>query len=219
MINMTTTTEFPKVFFVSGTDTDVGKTVVSTVLALGLNAYYWKPVQSGPETDSATLEKMGVDPARILPETFTLSQPLSPHLAARLDNKYISLDDLTLPIIRPDQYLIVEGAGGLLVPLNEDKLVIDLIQKLELPVVLVSRTTLGTINHTLLSIEALKARKIPIVGVIMSGEPNEENKKAIEQHGKIKVIGVVPKMESLNKTSLLETFESVFGQREAINEK
>jgi len=216
---MTTTIEFPKVFFVSGTDTDVGKTVVSTVLALGLNAYYWKPVQSGPETDSSTLEKMGVDPARILPETFTLSEPLSPHLAARLDNKYISLDDLTLPIIRPDQYLIVEGAGGLLVPLNEDKLVIDLIQKLELPVVLVSRTTLGTINHTLLSIEALKARNIPIVGVIMSGEPNEENKKAIEQHSKIKVIGVVPKLESLNKKSLLETFERVFGQREVVHEK
>lgn len=212
-------TDFPKVFFVSGTDTDVGKTLVSAVLAIGLNAYYWKPVQSGPDTDSAALEKVGVDPGRILPETYTLTEPLSPHLAARLDNKQISLDDISLPIIRQDQHLIVEGAGGLLVPLNDDKLVIDLIKKLELPVVLVSRTTLGTINHTLLSIEALKTRKIPIVGVIMSGNPNEENKKAIEHYGAVKVLGVVPRLESLTRKDLLATFESVFGRREIANEK
>lgn len=212
-------TDFPKVFFVSGTDTDVGKTLVSAVLAIGLNAYYWKPVQSGPDTDSAALEKMGVDPGRILPETYTLTEPLSPHLAARLDNKQISLDDISLPIIRQDQHLIVEGAGGLLVPLNDDKLVIDLIKKLELPVVLVSRTTLGTINHTLLSIEALKTRKIPIVGVIMSGNPNEENKKAIEHHGRVKVLGVVPRLDSFTREDLLATFDSVFGRREVANEK
>lgn len=203
---------FPKAFFVTGTDTDVGKTIVSAILAHGLDAHYWKPVQSGlePQSDSDRMRELGLADERIFPETHVFTQPLSPHLAARIDAKSISLEDFCLPALDKCKHLLIEGAGGLLVPLNEKDKVIDLIEKLQLPVLLVARTALGTINHTLLSLEALRARQIPIIGVIMSGEPNEENRLAIEEHGKVQVIAQIPLLPDLKKENLIACFKRHF---------
>lgn len=218
--------ELPKAFFVSGTDTGVGKTVVSAILALGLSAHYWKPIQSGcvydddsdsssmpadgENTDSQFILKSGVDPARVLKERYVLRQPLSPHLAARLDGVSISLEDFQMPDTRSMKHLIIEGAGGLLVPINDRHKVIDLIQHFDLPVVLVARSKLGTINHTLLSLEVLRNRGIEIAGVIMCGEPNAENKNAIERYGDVKVLAEVPPLPDLSKRTLLSCFENSF---------
>lgn len=199
----------PSRIFVSGTDTDVGKTVVSAILTLGLNASYWKPIQSGadPSTDGAWLKSVGVPEDQILPETHKLSHPLSPHRAAELDGKQISLSDFKFPD-HNREHLLVEGAGGLLVPLNEKDLVIDLIKHLQLPVLLVCRSGLGTINHTLLSIEALRKRDIELLGVVMNGGENPSNRKAIEHYGQTRVLAEIPRLRSLTRESLLACYQS-----------
>lgn len=217
---------FPKAFFVTGTDTGVGKTVVSAILVHGLQAHYWKPVQSGGKsagagesinmdsidayTDSAFLTAAGVPPDRILPERYRLSQPLSPHLSAKLDGVQIRVEDFTLPDTTAMKHVIVEGAGGLLVPLNDKEKIIDLISHLDIPVLLVARSGLGTINHTLLSLEALRSRNISILGVVMVGEFNTENRNAIEMFGKVDVIGEVPVLKELNRNTMLDCFENNF---------
>ena len=146
-------------FFVTGTDTDVGKTVVSAWLVAQLGASYWKPVQAGnhPETDSEIVRRLTeVAPERILPEAYVLPEPIAPHEAARRAGIAIDMQKLVPPA--SDGPLVVEGAGGLMVPLTDTAFVIDLADELELPIVLVARSTLGTINHTLLSIEAIRRR-------------------------------------------------------------
>jgi dethiobiotin synthetase len=202
--------DFPKAFFVSGTDTDVGKTVVSAVLCHGLEAHYWKPVQSGLPADVDFITSTGVPKQRIIAERHRFSQPLSPHLAARLDKQSITLNDFALPDCSKMNHLIVEGAGGLLVPLNDKDKVIDLISFLQLPVLLVARSALGTINHTLLSLEALRARKLEIFGVVMTGNKNSENRKAIEQYGNIKVIAELPQLADFNQQTLVDCFFNEF---------
>jgi dethiobiotin synthetase len=197
----------PPQFFITGTDTDVGKTIVSALLTLGLGTHYWKPVQSGTPTDSNVLRTLGINPSRILPERHRLTQPLSPHAAAQMDGVEISLTDFELP---PVEKLIVEGAGGLLVPLNEKDLMIDLIQKLQLPVCLVSRSTLGTINHTLLSIAALRQAKIPILGVIINGQKNEINRAAIAHYGKVPILAELEPLAEITPTILHTTFQNLF---------
>jgi dethiobiotin synthase len=149
-------------FFVTGTDTDVGKTVVSAWLVVRLGANYWKPVQAGnhPETDSAIVRRLTeVSPERILPEAYVLPEPIAPHEAARRAGVAIDMQKLVPP--PGDRPLVVEGAGGVLVPLTDRAFVIDLARELELPVILVTRSTLGTINHTLLSLEAIRRRTGP----------------------------------------------------------
>lgn len=206
--------QFPSSLFVAGTDTDVGKTFVSAILASGLQARYWKPVQCGilPETDTEWIGRMADLPAQdIVPEAFRLANPLSPHLAARLQDVKITVDDILAK--RPadnGKKLIVEGAGGLLVPLNENELFIDLIEKLALPVVLVSRTALGTINHTLLSIMALRQRGIEPFGVVMNGAANEENVRAVEKYGKVKVLGCVPRLYTVSPETVTKLFAQCF---------
>ncbi len=189
--------DFPSAFFVTGTDTDVGKTIVSALLTIGLDGTYWKPIQSGRDeeglTDSDRLRALG---CRVLPERFCLGQPLSPHLAARLDGVRIELGDFELPVV--EGRLIVEGAGGLLVPINDRDLMTDLIRHLGLPVVVVARSGLGTINHTLLSIAELRRSGIPILGVILNGVRNEENRRAIEFYGGVSVIAEVGPIEDLS---------------------
>jgi dethiobiotin synthetase len=194
--------------FVTGTDTGIGKTVVSSILCLRLGYKYWKPVQSGLSegTDSEWVgERIGLD--NIHPEVYRLRQPLSPHLSAQLDEVEISLNRIVE--MQPLGSTIIEGAGGLLVPLNKNYFMIDLITALQTKVVLVARAGLGTINHTLLSLEALRVRSIEPLGVILVGPRFANNKKDIENYGNTKVIGEIPFLENLDNPSLLQVSESL----------
>ncbi len=190
--------------FVTGTDTDVGKTIASAWIMLHLNADYWKPVQCGfePITDSQYITQLTDFPLnRIHPTVYELKDPLSPHEAAKRSRVSIELSKFQLPETKTK--LVVEGAGGVLVPLNKQEYIIDLIRHLSIPVILVCRSTLGTINHTLLSIEAIKSRNIALAGVILIGPLSSHNREAIETYGNIKVFGEIPILSSLNKETLL----------------
>jgi dethiobiotin synthetase len=193
--------------FVTGTDTNVGKTVVCAAL---LHRYgnavplgYWKPVQTGIERDDDTREVRRLANCQTA-EGIRLLRPVSPHLAAKWCGRRIDLEELRLPEDRPASvsHWIVEGAGGLLVPLNERDLMADLMQALALPVIVVSRTALGTINHTLLTLEALRSRDLNVAGVVMVGDPNTDNREAIEHYGGVVVLGEMPRFESLDARGL-----------------
>lgn len=189
-------------FFVTGTDTDIGKTVVSAWLAIHLGSAYWKPVQSGLEIrDSetvSTLAKLSED--RIFPETFLLKEPLSPHEAARREGVTIRLDQFQLP--ETSLPLLVEGAGGIFVPLNEKNMMVDLMQKLAVSIILVCRSTLGTINHTLMSLEILRSRKLKIAGLVLVGPHMPHNEQALKEFGQVEIIGHLPPLDPLDYTSL-----------------
>ena len=194
-------------FLVTGTDTDIGKTVFAAGLAGALGAYYWKPVQAGvdPEGDKETVARLGGIPkTHILPEAYRLRTPASPHLAARIDGVEVCLDKLTLPQV--DGPLVVEGAGGVLVPVSETLLMADLFAYWQLPVILCARTALGTINHSLLSIEALRSRGVPLAGIAFIGDPHEENERIIPQLAKVSSLGRLPRLDPLNATSLKAAF-------------
>lgn len=188
--------------FVTGTDTDVGKTVAAAWVMLHTGARYWKPVQAGlDETDEAVIRTLtGAGDERIIPSTYALPEPLSPHEAARRAGIDIDMEAFALP--DGDEPLVVEGAGGLMVPLNERFLVIDLVEKLALPAILVCRTTLGTINHSLLSLEALRRREIPIAGVVLCGPDVPHNRTAIETYGQTRVLAHIPPLEALTRDAL-----------------
>ncbi|MHA1164322.1 MAG: dethiobiotin synthase [Alphaproteobacteria bacterium] len=189
-------------YFITGTDTDVGKTIACAWLMLHTQVRYWKPVQAGlEETDEDTIHTLtGAGDERFIATTYSLPEPLSPHEAAKRAGVKIEMEDFKLP----DNYkpLIVEGAGGLMVPLNDRSLVIDLIVQLGLPAILVCRTGLGTINHSLLSLEALRARNIPVAGVILNGPDVPHNRAAIETYGKVRIIGHLPPLEPLTRRTL-----------------
>ncbi len=202
---------FPKQFFVTGTDTNVGKTVVSAMLTIGLGAAYWKPIQSGldPITDTEFVREVTqLDAEHFVPERFKLTQPLSPHAAAAHDGVAISLSDFNLPPVS-QPYLVVEGAGGLLVPLNPHDLIVDLIKHLQLPVCLVTRSSLGTINHTLLSLMALRQAQIPILGVVINGPRNPSNRAAIEYYGQVKILGELEILDPVHSTTLRAAFNQL----------
>jgi len=186
--------------FITGTDTDIGKTTVSSWLCLHSTYSYFKPIQTGSDvgSDSKILSKIIQN--TIYPEIYCYKKPLSPHLASSLENQEINLENIILP---KAHNLIVEGAGGVLVPINKNQLIIDLIKYLELPVILVTKPYLGTINHTLLSIAALSARQINILGFIMNGEENKYNSDAIEYYGKIPLLATIPTLTQITKESLL----------------
>ena len=209
----------PSRFFITGTDTAVGKTTVSSLLCAALDAIYWKPIQTGTRegTDRATVMRLANLPrSRTLPETYRFSPPVSPHLAAQRARVRIELRKVRLPQVAPHENLIVEGAGGALVPINSTELMTDLMSHLGLPVLLVARTTLGTINHTLLSVAALRAAHLDVRGVILSGKPNRENRRAIEHYGKIEVLGAVPPLNKMNRAIFREIFRRHF-HRQAFN--
>jgi dethiobiotin synthetase len=190
-------------FFVTGTDTDVGKTLVSAWLLTQLDASYWKPVQAGmePETDAALVQRLAELPAaRILPEAYLLPEPVAPHEAARKAGITIDMAKLEAP--QHDGLIVVEGAGGLMVPLTDDAYMIDLAAELDLPILLVCRSTLGTINHTLLSIEAIRRRGLPLAGVVITGPETPHNRAAIERYGQIEVIAEIPWLETINRAVL-----------------
>lgn len=202
----------PSTIFVTGTDTNVGKTITAALLTLGLGAAYWKPIQSGLDSISDTdyvRQVTGLDESHFLPERYRLTEPLSPHAAAAIDGVHIALSDFELLLNHDKPHLIVEGAGGVLVPLNEREFVIDLIQQLQLPVILVARSTLGTINHTLLSIAALRDRQISILGVILNGPKNPGNRAAIEYYGRVEVLGELEPLASINPQTLQAAFASM----------
>lgn len=198
-------------FVITGTDTGIGKTVFAAALANALGAYYWKPVQSGldGETDSDVVMRLGqISKHRIIQEAYKLNMPVSPHLAAKIDEKYIDVNALMPPAI--DDPLVIEGAGGLLVPLNESALFIDVFAKWQLPVILCARTSLGTINHTLLSIEAMKRRSILLFGVAFIGPEIIDTQETIARIGDVKVLGRLPMMAKLNPSILRDTFNQNF---------
>lgn len=205
--------------FVTGTDTGIGKTIVSASLVCALRekkkACYWKPVQTGIEedNDTETVKKLAnCRDEEIFDKGFRLEKPLSPHLSARLANVEITIEKIlgfqsearakAAAENTFEKFWIIEGAGGVLVPLNENELMIDLIKALNLPVLIAARSALGTINHTLLTIEALRNQKLKIFGVIMNGEPNDENREAIEHFGKARVLAQMPKFEKLEFETL-----------------
>ena len=171
--------------FITGTDTNVGKTLISSWLALHTGFSYFKPIQTGLKEGRDSSEVQRLANAKIYPESYAYNAPLSPHLAAKIEAEKIDLEKIILP---QENNLIIEGAGGVLVPINDKYLMIDLIKKLGAPVIVVARTSLGTINHTLLSLEALRSRNIPIVGVIMNGEQNSQNSNAIELYGQTSIL-------------------------------
>ncbi|MGX5806116.1 dethiobiotin synthase [Bradyrhizobium sp. Arg314] len=196
---------------ITGTDTGVGKTVFAAGLTALLDGIYWKPVQSGTraQTDSEIVSLLaGLSADRMLPEAWRLTEPLSPHRAAELDRVEIDAQALTLP--PTDRPLIVEGAGGVMVPLNRHTLYIDVFARWNAPVVLCARTALGTINHTLLSIEALRARSIPLLGVVFIGDRVVDTQKTIAQMGKVLVIGRLPFLQSLTPGTLAANMQELF---------
>ena len=195
---------------VTGTDTDVGKTVFAAGLAAMLGADYWKPVQAGTEDggDAAGVAALGVAPGKILPEAYRLGTPCSPHRAAEIDGVEIDLARLDPP--RRDGALVVEGAGGALVPVTRQALYADLFARWGCPAVVVASTRLGTINHSLLTLEALRARAVPILGVAFVGEANEDNERTICDFGKARRLGRLPWLDPLSADSLAAAFRANF---------
>ena len=196
--------------FVTGTDTGVGKTVVSAALLLryGREAplRYWKPIQTGspPDDDTAEVRRLAAGAgAEVVDGGVRLPDPVSPHLAAARAGKTIDLEPLVArPAGEPDVRWIVEGAGGLLVPINRFALMADLIGRLGFAAVVVARSTLGTINHTLLTLEALRARSLAVAGVVMVGDPDRDNREAITRYGRVDVLGELPRLEPLSAAAL-----------------
>lgn len=200
-------------FFVSGISTEVGKTVCSALLVKALEADYWKPVQSGDlhHTDSmkvASWNGLELPNPRFHPETHRLTEPMSPHASADIDGVHIQLSDFQLP--QTEAPLIVEGAGGLMVPLNEEDTILDLMAQLQLPVVLVSRNYLGSINHTLLSIAQLKQRQIPIAGLVFNGPVVPSTEQVIVKMTEVPVLFRIPELDHVS-LSTIETLSEQLG--------
>ena len=187
--------------FVTGTDTDVGKTVIAAWLCTHWQADYWKPIQSGTRegTDSEAVAQLSPS-TTIHEESYVFSEFVSPHLAADLEGEKIDITNIAIP--KTSKPLLIEGAGGLCVPINDSFLMIDLIAILKVPVLVVARSTLGTINHTCLTIQALREKHIPILGVILNGPFNRSNAQAIEQWGQVPILAECPLFDPLTKESL-----------------
>ncbi|PPD43197.1 MAG: dethiobiotin synthase [Methylocystis sp.] len=198
-------------FVIVGTDTGVGKTVVSAALVGALGAHYWKPVQSGleDETDSQTVARLsGAPPARIIPEAWRLKLPASPHISARAEGVEIDPARLVPPDVEGP--LVIETAGGVMVPLTDDVLTVEVLARWRLPVILVARTALGTINHSLLTIEALRRRDIPILGVAFVGDEEAAPQETIARKGSVKALGRLPRLDPLNEDTLRAAFAASF---------
>jgi dethiobiotin synthetase len=199
---------------VCGTDTDVGKTVVSALLVEGLGARYWKPVQSGIEGggDRDRLQALlALPPQRIVPEAYRLAAPVSPHWAAEREGLAIDPERLALP--PGDGPLVVETAGGVLVPLRRDWLQIEQLQRWNLPVVLVARSGLGTLNHTLLTLEALRRRQLTVLGLVLNGPPHPDNPGTLAELGAVPVLAELPPLEPLDREALRRQWQGQSGLR------
>ncbi|HEY9003200.1 MAG TPA: dethiobiotin synthase [Mucilaginibacter sp.] len=194
-----------KPLFVTGIGTGIGKTLVSAVLVEKLKADYWKPVQSGDldKSDSLSVQSLISNTVtKIHPESYKLTQPFSPHKSAAIDG--ITIDPETIHLPKTNNALIVEGAGGLMVPLNNEFLIIDLIKKLNIEVVLVSQNYLGSINHTLLSIHALKSYEILIRGIIFNGIKDIYSKDFILESTGVELLGHIPQYNMIDKKTVID---------------
>ena len=188
---------------ICGTDTDVGKTIVSSFFVQGLKGVYWKPIQSGTEegTDTKTICKLlKLDSNRYLSERYKFKAPVSPHWAAEKESMRVEPNNLDLPNL--NKLIIIETAGGLMVPLNRNWLQIDQLRVWEAPIILVARTGLGTLNHTLLSLEALKSRNINVLGIVLNGPPHDDNPKTLEQFGATQILARLPIFKQVNANVL-----------------
>jgi dethiobiotin synthetase len=201
--------------FVTGTDTNVGKTLLSALLVAALDATYWKPIQTGARegTDRRTVMQLaGIPEAQTIPESYCFDPPVSPHLAAEASGVRIDLARIQPQnnLARP---IIAEGAGGILVPINDSELMLDLARHLAYPVLIAARAALGTINHTLLTVRALGCAKMPVKGVAMIGRRNKDNERSIEHFAGVPVIGSIPWLDTINRETLLNVFRNNFDQK------
>ena len=197
--------------FITGTDTNVGKTLLSALLVAALNRKYWKPIQTGAceGTDRETVIKWaGIPTEQTCGESYIFNPPVSPHLAAREQGITIDLQQIQRPT--SEGPIIIEGAGGVFVPINNDTFMLDLMRHLTAPVIVAARTALGTINHTLLSVFAIRRAKLPLRGVVMIGKENVENRLAIERYGNVPVIGSIPWLDTIDRRTLVSIFEQRF---------
>ena len=209
-----------KDLFVTGTDTGIGKTVLSALLVAALDAVYWKPIQTGASegTDRATVMRLAeVSASQTVPECYCFDPPVSPHLAAEATGVTIDLARIPRPAVgqngRQRPRLIAEGAGGVLVPLNESQFMLDLIRQLDMPVMVASRSALGTINHTALTVRELRNAGACVKGVVMIGPRNKDNERSIERFAAVPVIGRIPWLETIHRAALLEIFQTHFDRR------
>jgi len=202
-------------FVVTGTDTGIGKTVFAAALVQALGATYWKPIQAGleDETDSETVARLTNPPSpgrggSVLPETYRLNTPASPHLAAELDGVAIDIGTLMPP--ETNGPLVIEGAGGALVPVTRDTLFADIFARWQVPVIVCARTGLGTINHSLLTIDALRHRDVPIHGIAFIGDPMPDSEAIIPALSGIRRLGRLPRLDPLTPDTLAATFAAGF---------
>lgn len=200
---------------VTGTDTDVGKTIFSAALAGALGASYWKPIQAGTDGggDGACVAALaGARLRAVLPEAYRLATPCAPQRAAAIDGIKIDPAKLTLPEVTGP--LVVEGAGGVLVPVSDDLLFADLFARWGVAVVLVARTSLGTINHSLLSIEALRHRGVPVLGIAFVGDADPDSEATIARIGAVRRLGRLPRLDPLTPDTLAAAFAANFDERD-----
>jgi dethiobiotin synthetase len=184
-------------YFVTGIDTDSGKTLVSAIFCKALHLTYWKPIQAGYPRDTETVQAL-VPEVTIFPERYLLKQPASPHASAKAECVAITLDSLTLPV--SNQSFLIEGAGGCLVPINDQNFVIDVAVKFDATVILVADLYLGSINHTLLTVEALRHRNLSVLGIVFNGESNPESEAIIVKHSGYKKLLHIKKEPYIDST-------------------
>ena len=199
-----------KRYFVTGIGTEVGKTIASAIITQALKADYWKPVQAG-ELDNSDRMKVEAlidnDRTKFHLEAYQLNQPMSPHAAAERDGVKIHISSIEMP--HTNNHLVIEGAGGLLVPLNDKDTILNLIETLNCEVILVSRHYLGSINHTLMSIEALQQRNIPIKGILFNGKENKDTESIITKMSGVNIIGRINKLDDLNKSVIISVAKNL----------
>jgi dethiobiotin synthetase len=197
-------------YFITGIGTNVGKTIVSAILTEALKADYWKPVQSGVAdgTDKGLVSSLITNTTSVCHnESYSFQEPASPHLAASLENQKIKLEQMHLPDTQND--LIIEGAGGILVPLNDSNYVIDLAQEFEADVILVCRNYLGCINHSLLSIDYLVKNNFPVKGLVLVGNFDKAVKLAITNYSELPVLAEIPEMSEISKETILNQAQKI----------
>lgn len=199
-----------KKYIITGIGTDVGKTVVSAIISEALKATYWKPIQAGDldNSDSIKVNKWTTDNVTVLEERYRLKSPMSPHAAAKIDGVEIEISDVQLPDIEGN--LILEGAGGIMVPINQNgDTYLDVFEQLKLPVIIVSRNYLGSINHTLMTTEMLQNRGVEIKGIIFSGVSNEESESIILSKTKLNCLARIPEADEVNATFVQQQAKAI----------
>jgi dethiobiotin synthetase len=202
----------PGALFVTGTDTNVGKTVLSALLVAALDGTYWKPIQTGSieGTDRQQVMRWAdVPESRTVPECYCFEPPVSPHLAAEMAGATIALENIVRPPAAPAP-LIIEGAGGAMVPINDSQTMLDLMKHLGAPVVIAARTALGTINHTSLTVSALRNAGVTVRGVVMIGDENKDNERAIAHYAAVPIVGRIPMLNCICYKTLRDVFALEF---------